>query len=334
MTQSRTRRSTLAGGFAAAALALASLAIATPASADTYVAPTLSATDGNIATPEQITCPGEGETPGVTMNFDVQTGSVAPVNFTWGIVGSTTTNTLTEANRLYEARGDFLPTDATSYTISIVVSDGVGPDVTATQEITCEEVPPPTPSIVQVRAEAYCIDNTTPAGEVRVAVDFPEGAAPADLGVVYGDQQSLGGIIEVTASGEYSFQGALPVGVTEFTVVLDGFAAGEGSVNVVACETNTNPGGGDNGGDNGGTTNPGTQPGTSNPGTTTPDTNTSTDYVVPGGKTDGFGLTSAASNGGLSQTQVLLLGGSASGILLILIYFAAKARRGSMRAGR
>ncbi len=327
MTQSRTNKMrTALSGIAAVALAASFVAIAGPASADTYVAPTVSVTEGNIATAEQIVCPGEGETPGVTFAFSATTGSVAPIDVSYGIPGTLiTSTTLADANTTYEGLGSFIPTNATSYTITVFIDDGTGSPVQVSQQVTCEEVPPPTPSVVQIRDEAFCIDTTTPAGEVRVAVEFPEGAAPADLGVVYGNEQSLGGIVEVSASGEHSFQGALPVGLTPYTVVLNGLAAGEGTIDVLACETNTNPGGGDNpgttpGGNSGGTNNPGTTPGGTNTGTT--NTNANSGGTPSTGKTappvprtgDVQPVASGVSSSSASPYGTILLVG---GILLV-----------------
>lgn len=104
----------------------------------------------------------------------------------------------------------------------------------------CGVTPPPVVEVTQVRMDSYC-EGTTSFGVVRVAVSVPEGAEPATLGVVYGAEQSLGTSQAVATSGEYSFSGALPVGDTSFTVVLNGLAAGEGVLTIKSCETTTPP---------------------------------------------------------------------------------------------
>lgn len=96
---------------------------------------------------------------------------------------------------------------------------------------------PAQPTIVQIRTQGYCLDVTTPAGEARVTVDVPEGAEPFGLNVLYGHMQSLGGPMTINETGEYHFQGALPVGETPFTVLINDQRVGEGVVFVDACET-------------------------------------------------------------------------------------------------
>lgn len=116
----------------------------------------------------------------------------------------------------------------------------------------CGVTPPPSVEVTQVRMDSYC-ESTTSFGVVRVSAFVPEGAEPATLSVVYGNEQSLGGLAQVSATGEYSFSGQLPPGNTDFTVLLNGFPSGEGTLVVKSCETTPPPPGG-----NGGTDQPGT----------------------------------------------------------------------------
>ena len=118
----------------------------------------------------------------------------------------------------------------------------------------CGVTPPPSVQVETVRMDSYC-EGTTSFGVVRVTASFPEGAEPASLSVVYGAEQSLGSAQTVSATGEYSFSGQLPPGNTDFTVLLNGFPSGEGTLVVKSCETTPPPPG------DGGTDQPGT-PGT------------------------------------------------------------------------